>query len=164
MTLNTDSIAGWGARLAETSARVNTGFPGEGPARQPVSTVYGGAQLFSATTPAKLGELARAFADRWTSTPGDLAATLGLHPVLADRVHPAVLEKLTREPVEDFRIDFEDGYGHRPDEEEDGHAVATAEQVAVGMESGSLPPFIGIRIKTSAPSCIAGRCAPSTCS
>ena len=148
MTLNTDSIAGWGARLAETSARVNAGFPGEGPARQPVSTVYGGAQLFSATTPAKLGELARAFADRWASTPGDLAAILGLHPVLADRVHPAVLEKLTREPVEDFRIDFEDGYGHRPDEEEDGHAVATAEQVARGMESGSLPPFIGIRVKT----------------
>ncbi len=28
----------------------------------------------------------------------------------------------TREPVEDFRIDFEDGYGIRPDAEEDGHA------------------------------------------
>jgi citrate lyase beta subunit len=58
-----------------------------------------------------------------------------------------VVEKLRREPVEDFRIDFEDGYGNRPDSEEDGHAVAAADEVARGMEAGSLPPFLGIRIK-----------------
>jgi citrate lyase beta subunit len=50
--------------------------------------------------------------------------------------------------VEDFRIDFEDGYGHRPDDEEDGHARSTARQVAEGMGAGTLPPFIGIRIKS----------------
>jgi citrate lyase beta subunit len=57
------------------------------------------------------------------------------------------LEKLRREPVEDFRIDFEDGYGNRPDAEEDGHAVAAAKEVAAGIREGTLSPFIGIRIK-----------------
>ena len=56
-------------------------------------------------------------------------------------------EKLKREPVEDFRIDFEDGYGNRPDAEEDGHAETAAAEVAKGIEAGTLPPFIGIRIK-----------------
>ena len=62
-------------------------------------------------------------------------------------VYERVLEKLSREAVEDFRIDFEDGYGNRPDEEEDNHAILAAEEVAKGMASNSLPPFIGIRIK-----------------
>ncbi len=66
---------------------------------------------------------------------------------LAYTVYERVREKLEREPVEDFRIDFEDGYGVRPDAEEDETAVAAAEQVALGMEQGSLPPFVGIRIK-----------------
>ena len=43
---------------------------------------------------------------------------------LAYTIYRRVTEKLQREPVEDFRIDFEDGYGNRPDDEEDGHAVS----------------------------------------
>jgi hypothetical protein len=62
-------------------------------------------------------------------------------------IYRRVREKLKREPVEDFRIDFEDGYGNRPDAEEDGHAEAAASEVASGMNAGELPPFIGIRIK-----------------
>ena len=62
-------------------------------------------------------------------------------------IYNRVIEKLRREPVEDFRIDFEDGYGNRPDAEEDGHAVTAAEEVAEGMREATLPPFIGIRIK-----------------
>ena len=58
-----------------------------------------------------------------------------------------VSEKLQREPVEDFRIDFEDGYGNRPDDEEDGHAVSAATETAEGSKNATLPPFIGIRIK-----------------
>src|SRR4029077_12174198 len=52
-----------------------------------------------------------------------------------------------REPVEDFRIDFEDGFGSRPDEEEDRFAKSTADDVASGLAAGTLPPSIGIRIK-----------------
>src|SRR6185436_11890486 len=65
----------------------------------------------------------------------------------AHAVYNRVNEKLRREPVEDFRIDFEDGYGNRPDDEEDGHAAAAALEVAEGMANETLPPFIGIRIK-----------------
>ena len=66
---------------------------------------------------------------------------------LADTVYERVREKLRREPVEDFRIDFEDGYGNRPDAEEDGHAESAAREVAAGLRAGTLPPFVGIRIK-----------------
>ena len=66
---------------------------------------------------------------------------------LALTVYARVLEKLQREPVEDFHIDFEDGYGNRPDAEEDHHAKSAAGEVARGLKEGTLPPFIGIRIK-----------------
>ncbi len=66
---------------------------------------------------------------------------------LAHTVHTRVVEKLRREPVEDFRLDFEDGYGNRPDEEEDACALSAAAEVARGMAEGTLPPFLGIRIK-----------------
>jgi len=66
---------------------------------------------------------------------------------LAYTIYHRVGEKLQREPVEDFRIDFEDGYGNRPDAEEDGHAASAATETAEGSENGTLPPFIGIRIK-----------------
>ncbi len=66
---------------------------------------------------------------------------------LAHTIYQRVSEKLRREPVEDFRIDFEDGYGNRPDAEEDGHAESAAKEVAEGYRNKTLPPFIGIRIK-----------------
>jgi citrate lyase beta subunit len=66
---------------------------------------------------------------------------------LAYTIYSRVQEKLRREPVEDFRIDFEDGYGNRPDTEEDGHAESAALELVKGMEGGTLPPFTGIRIK-----------------
>jgi citrate lyase beta subunit len=66
---------------------------------------------------------------------------------LAYTIYRRVVEKIQREPVEDFRIDFEDGYGNRPDDEEDGHAVSAAAEAAEGSKNGTLPPFIGIRIK-----------------
>jgi len=72
---------------------------------------------------------------------------------LAYTVYDRVVKKLSSEPIEDSRIDFEDGYGNRPDAEEDADAVRTAEEVAKGMEAGTLPPFIGIRIKTFTEEC-----------
>jgi len=63
-------------------------------------------------------------------------------------VYDRVLAKLRREPVEDFRIDFEDGFGARPDAEEDATAVAAAKEVARGLAAGLLPPFLGIRVKS----------------
>src|SRR5207245_11596245 len=68
-------------------------------------------------------------------------------PARAERIDRRVVAKLTPEPVEDFRIDFEDGFGNRPDHEEDGHAQHAANEVATGLRDNALPPSIGIRIK-----------------
>lgn len=138
----------WSSRLKEAATRVSHDFPGDGPERQPVHTVYGGAHLFTFETAVKLGDLALEFADRWVQDPAILVDVLGMDPGLATRVHPAIFEKLRREPVEDFRIDFEDGYGNRTQEEEDAHARSTATEVTKGIAEGTLPPFLGIRIKS----------------
>jgi len=148
MTLTSTSLDDWTRRLTQASGDVARDFPGESPERQPVHTVYGGAHLFSAGTAGRLGELALDFADRWVPDPGSLAEIVGIDEGLADKVHRAVLDKLHTEPVEDFRIDFEDGYGNRPDDEEDGHARSAAGELAKGMEEDTLSPFIGIRLKS----------------
>ncbi|MGD2102898.1 MAG: phosphoenolpyruvate kinase [Acidimicrobiia bacterium] len=148
MTLDDGSLRAWSDRLTQATARVNDSFPGERPDRQPVHTVYGGAQLFGADTAHRLGATALEFAAEWVPDAETLAEILDLEIGLAERVLPAVVDKLEREPVEDFRIDFEDGYGNRPDSEEDAHATSVAQEVAAGLQSGSLPPFIGIRVKS----------------
>lgn len=101
---------------------------------QPVHVVYGGAHLFRANTIPKLGELARKAALEY-----DLASALGLPADVAAQV----MAKLEREPIEDFRIDFEDGFGVRPDSEEDIAAVNAARE----LKGATLPRHIGIRIK-----------------
>ena len=148
MTLEADRLDSWSQRLRQASDRIAAAFPGEGPGRQPVHTVYGGAQLFTSETSSRLGQLAIEFAGEWAATPADFEEVLGLDQALADRVHRAVMSKLEREPVEDYRIDFEDGYGNRPDDEEDGHAVSTAREMAAAMSHGGLSPFSGIRVKS----------------
>ena len=156
--------------LTERLRKANEGFsqhyPGESGRRQPVHTVYGGAHLFRSDSANRLGSLARRSLDQFApdfvafaralELPGanQLADTLpdqlrhdNKSAWLAQTIYERVKEKLRREPVEDFRIDFEDGYGNRPDVEEDGHAESAAAEVAQGQVNGSLPPFIGIRIK-----------------
>jgi hypothetical protein len=153
--------------------------PGESAERQPVHTVYGGAQLFKSDTTQKMGTIGvRALKEHAPNAvtfakaldlpgaaalPDDLAAITALEAQvrqdsraaqvvnqpawMAVTIYDRVLEKLGREGVEDFRIDFEDGYGNRPDAEEDAQAVIAAEEVAKGLREGTLSPFIGIRIK-----------------
>lgn len=123
-------------------------FPGDDGARQPVHTVYGGAHLFKAETTVRLGQLARRSLEAYAPDAATFAKALGWPAdALAAALYRRVVAKLEREPVEDFRIDFEDGFGHRPDAEEDREAVRAAGEVARGMDAGSLPPFVGIRIK-----------------
>lgn len=153
-------------------------YPGDRAERQPVHTVYGGANLFKSDSVRKMGEIAlrslrtnasdftelarvlelSGFENLPTEAEEVLALTVRLEKMSeADRKkHPAwlpftvyrkVTAKLEREAVEDFRIDFEDGFGNRPDDEEDRTAIQAAQEVAKGMKDGTLPPFIGIRIK-----------------
>ena len=134
--------------LTPTNAAVARNFPGETGDRQPVHTVYGGAHLFRADSAPKLGQLALAALDEYAPDAQTLARALALGAdVDAATVRSRIAEKLRREPVEDFRIDFEDGYGNRIDKEEDGHAASAADEVAAGLKAATLPAFIGIRIK-----------------
>jgi citrate lyase beta subunit len=153
-------------------------YPGDRPDRQPVHTVYGGANLFKSDTCVKMGEIALKNLHTYAPNFVTLAKVLKLrgHDHLphvqkdideltkkldsmteADRkkeqawlsysVYNKIVKKLQYEAVEDFRIDFEDGFGNRPDDEEDATAVKAANEVAMGMENKTLSPFIGIRIK-----------------
>ena len=148
-SLTSDETASIAAELSEANKEFTRRYPGESERRQAVHTVYGGAHLFKADSPRKLGEVAlRALRDHAPDAPALAAALdLKLDPALMRKIYDRVVDKLQREPVEDFRLDFEDGYGNRPDEEEDQHAHSSALEIAQGMSAGTLPPFIGIRIK-----------------
>ena len=134
-------------RLDASNAEFARQYPGESTRRQPVHTVYGGAHVFRADTAVKLGALALETLEEFAPSANTLGQVLGLPRPLAPIIYRRVVEKLRREPVEDYRIDFEDGYGNRPDREEDGHAASAADEVAAAMAAGTLPPSIGIRIK-----------------
>jgi hypothetical protein len=164
--------------LGQANARFARQYPGDSPHRQPVHTVYGGAQLYKASTTERLGQLALASMHEYGADPFTFATGVGFVdasrlqntdlPALQEsfardaealrRTHPEVWlaltvfdrvkSKLKKEAVEDFRIDFEDGFGARPDAEEDAAAVAAAKELALAMSQGSAPPFIGIRVKS----------------
>ena len=147
--LNSDDLRALFARLTEANRRVAEAYPGDRLDRQPVHTVYGGAQLFSADIASKLGASAIRMLVDYAADAETFARALALgrDHAFQNVVYDRVVAKLKREPVEDFRIDFEDGYGNRPDAEEDAAAVKNAEEVARGMRERVLPPAIGIRVK-----------------
>jgi citrate lyase beta subunit len=136
-----------GERLREANLAFTRRYPGESGMRQPVHVVYGGAHLFKRDAAAKLGGLALRALDEHAPEPSDLTRIFGLPEALASEVHAKIREKLRREPVEAYHVDFEDGYGLRPDAEEDGHAETVAREAAAAHAAGGLPPFFGIRIK-----------------
>jgi citrate lyase beta subunit len=164
--------------LKVANQRFQQTYPGDKPDRQPVHTVYGGANLFKSDTTVRMGETALRSLKNYAPHFAELARVLKLEgwqhlPVLekdirqlsdklaampdAERrkeiawlsytVYEKMVRKLETEAVEDFRIDFEDGFGNRPNEEEDATAVNAAREVAIGMKNKTLSPFIGIRIK-----------------
>ncbi|HEX3130924.1 MAG TPA: phosphoenolpyruvate kinase [Thermoanaerobaculia bacterium] len=146
-SLPADALRGVLDRLRTANLDFARKYPGDSGQRQPVHTVYGGGHLFKADIASRLGSLALKTLEEYAPTPADLAQAANLQEALAPRIHERVIERLRREPVEDFRADFEDGYGNRPDAEEDGHAEAAAREMAAGFAAGTLPAFIGIRIK-----------------
>lgn len=134
--------------LTKSNAQFHSRYSGERTVRQPVHTVYGGAHLFNADVTSNIGKVALTAFERYAAGPRELTDAFGVD--VGDRaasIYERVKNKLVEEPVEDFRIDFEDGYGLRPDAEEDGHAIEVANQLVVGMRRKILPPFVGVRIK-----------------
>lgn len=143
--LTTDDLRAVDDLLQATDELLETSYPGDGPERQPVHTVYVPADTF---TP----DLAREWGQRAVSAtthvggPAGLAAML-LPDDLAEQVAPRVQAKLETEPIEDLRLDFEDGYGDRGDEAEDRDVSAVAQAVAAAVADGTAPPFLGLRFK-----------------
>jgi citrate lyase beta subunit len=164
--------------LREANLAFQKIYPGDRTERQPVHTLYGGANLFKADASQKMGQRALEIFETYAPDFLTFGKVFGLEGVVAltessrpaseilseyqaldaagKKKHPArlsvevyekVKSKLKREAIEDYRIDFEDGYGNRSNEEEDETAVFCAREVAKGMSEGTLPPFIGIRIK-----------------
>ncbi len=152
-------------------------YPGDRSDRQPVHTLYGGANLFKYDSAQALGERALEIFNAYAPDFLSFGRVFGLEganeisksataaavkksyeklPNEKKRRHPAylsyevyhkVVKKLQSEAIEDFRIDFEDGFGNRSNEEEDATAINAAKEVARGMRKKTLSPFIGIRIK-----------------
>lgn len=172
--LSNESARGIVENLREAGTDLALHYPGESGRRQPVHTVYGGAHIFRSDFSRKLGNAALRTLSEYAPDAASFEKALGLSEAgtldgpereptegaanhqaeagrLAHTIYERVVEKLRTEPVEDFRIDFEDGYGSRPDAEEDGHAASAAIEVAAAHSAGTLSPFIGIRIKPLSP-------------
>jgi len=128
-------------RLATADKALARDYPGERPGRQPVHTVYVPADRYDARTVSSYGNQALMLLVKHGEHFLDL---LGGDDDLMSRV----LMKLEAEPVEDLRIDFEDGYGARPDDEEDGHVHAAVEALTTSIAEGTAPPYSGIRFKS----------------
>ena len=129
------------ARLGPADAALARDYPGERAGRQPVHTVYVPADRFHAGLVPEYAESARS----------SLAAHQALLLELLEgdeQLLERVREKLVREPVEDLRIDFEDGYGPRDDAEEDRTARSAAAELRTAIQDHASAPFTGIRFKS----------------
>ena len=112
--------------------------------RQPIHTCYIPADRYDAGTVDAWGAAARTALADHADHPG-LADALGLDPGLLAAVLPRVATKLATQPVEDLRIDFEDGYGVHTDAEEDAAAAAAGAALAVSRDR---TPSAGLRIRS----------------
>jgi citrate lyase beta subunit len=134
-------------RLAGADQELAELYPGDRGVRQPVHTVYIPADTFTADLARDWGRRAGALLAEHGGTPELFADAIGADPADIEAVYGRVSAKLDREPIEDLRIDFEDGYGPRPDDEEDAAAIDAARTLQRAVEAGTAPPFVGIRFK-----------------
>ncbi|MDQ1632115.1 MAG: hypothetical protein QOC80_2087, partial [Frankiaceae bacterium] len=112
-------------------------YPGTLPDRQPVHTAYVPADRFTAQTPDRWGTAALRALDEHGPLPGPLRAQ-------TDRV----VAKLAREPIEDLRVDLEDGYGPHSVADEDADAERTGTALGELCHGPKAPPFCGLRIRS----------------
>jgi citrate lyase beta subunit len=141
VALPDDVYAELDRRLAPVDAARTAAYPGERPGRQPVHTCYVPADAVVGGLARSWGEAALAALDEHG------LPDLGLDPALVEQVLPRVRDKLAREPVEDLRVDAEDGYRGAPDAEDDD-VVRAAAAVAADVRAGTAPPGVGIRAKS----------------
>lgn len=145
-TLSGEDLRRVDAELSDTDSFLERTYPGERDGRQPVHTVYVPADRYNADLPAQWGAQAlRAVAEHGGIE--TVCAEIGVPAALAAQIGPRVLAKLEREPIEDLRIDFEDGYGTRGDDAEDAEVERATGQLREAIEAGTATPFFGLRFK-----------------
>ena len=137
-------------RAAEAEAEQRHRFPGDAAASQPLHTLYVPADRITPTTTVEFGTEALRLLETHAPDPAAFEEAFGVDASVAERARTRVRAKLERQPVEDLRVDFEDGYGARPDDEEDRHAEEAARDVHAARESGSAPVSFGLRVKSFA--------------
>ena len=142
-SLDAATLAGIARRLSDVDAARAARYPGDAGGRQPVHTCYVPADAVADDLPVQWGSAALAALEEHAPGPLAFADVLGLPAALAETVHEKVVAKLATEPVEDLRIDFEDGYGVQPDTVEDEDAVRCA-----GLAGVLAVPWVGIRFKS----------------
>jgi citrate lyase beta subunit len=144
-SLDGAALAGIARRLSEVDAARAARYPGDNAGRQPVHTCYVPADQVVGDAAEAWGGAALAALEQHAPDPSAFARLFGLPGELAEAVHAKVVAKLRLEPVEDLRIDFEDGYGVRPDADEDADALRCADLVAGWPVP---PPWVGLRFKS----------------
>ena len=136
-------------RLSAADAQLATRYPGDDGRRQPIHTVYVPGNRYTETMPAE-----------WGSTALSAAADAGGLDAVAvlvgasngtdcepDTLAALVENKLTTEPIEDLRIDFEDGYGTVDDATEDADVARAIAALRRSLDAGTSTPFVGTRFK-----------------
>ena len=129
--------------MAPADLALADGYPGDSGARQPVHTVYVPADRVQPGLVDGYGAAAWSALEAGAPDPDVLARVVGADPGEVTDAWAGLLTKLEREPVEDLRIDLEDGYRGHSDDTEDVHAVAAVRAVAEAP-----PPFWGVRFKS----------------
>lgn len=139
-------LAGVEAALRPVDELRRRSYPGDGTARQPVHTVYVPADAVTGGLTHAWGAAALAAQAEHAPDPDTMARVLDLDPALVGEVWPRVLDKLATEPIEDLRVDAEDGYRGTPDVEDDDVRAAGA-ALGADIRTGAAAPFVGLRPK-----------------
>lgn len=117
-------------------------------ARQPLQTLYVPADRVTRWTVAEFGAEALRLLEAHAPDADAFEAAFGVAEAVAERTRERTLAKLERQPVEDLRVDFEDGYGIRGDDDEDRDAEAAARAVLEARADATAPPSFGLRVKS----------------
>lgn len=134
--------------LQEADADLAARYPGDRTDRQPIHTVYVPADRVTDDLPRAWGDEALRLLSAYAPDAATLAAALGEPVSDIEPIYPLIVAKLQQEPIEDLRIDFEDGYGRRPDAVEEADLERCLSAYADQRTAGIRPPWWGIRFKS----------------
>jgi len=134
--------------LRPVDAALAQRYSGGDGSRQPVHTVYVPADVASPATPASWGRRALDLLGSHAGSPEELARVTGMDDAVVADAYPLLLAKLADQPVEDLRLDLEDGYGAHPDAEEDAAALAAGATLAALPTQPAAPVLAGVRVRS----------------